>query len=325
MFIAADIGGTKARFGLYDPMADVRSPARTATLATAAAADPGDLVAEFAAHDDFTGVALAVAGAVVDGRARGSNLPWELDAAALRDRFQRPVQLMNDLEAIATFVPHAAASELEVLQPGVPVAGGPMGVIAPGTGLGEALLFADATGTYRSHPSEAGHLDFAPNNGRQDAWLAFQRQRHGHVSIERACSGGTLPAMYEFMCQQPGIEADPDVAVELRQADAAAGITAAALENRCPASVATLEMFADILAAAGGDLALQIVATGGIVLAGGIPPQILPALRADRFLHAFRHKGRFAHLTERTPVSVLINDSAGLTGAAMAHAAASAG
>jgi glucokinase len=319
MFIAADIGGTKSRFGLYDPTVGAAHPVRVANLPTAGAPDPGDLVAEFAGSDRFDAVSLAVAGAVVDERARGSNLPWDLDAKALSDRFHCPVRLLNDLEAIATFVPHATAAELEVLQAGIPVAGGPIGVIAPGTGIGEALLFMEADGNYRARPSEAGHLDFAPNNARQDAWLAYLRARHGHVSLERACSGTSLPVMYEFLRDTTDLVADAATATRLEEGDAAAAVTKAALGGACPVCEAALEMFVDILAAAAGDLALQIVATGGIVLAGGIPPRILPALRGDRFRAAFSHKGRFAHLTERTPVAVLLNEAAGLAGAAHAH------
>jgi glucokinase len=321
MFIAADVGGTNARFGLYDSHAEDTTPVRTATLATTAAADAGDLVAAFAGGDRFEALSLAVAGAVVDGRARGSNLPWDIHEQALRDRFACPVRLLNDLEAIANFVPHATTDELESLQAGTPVSGGPIGVIAPGTGLGEAMLFA-GDGGYRAMPAEAGHIDFAPNDARQDAWLTHLRKRYGHVSLERACSGSSLPRMYEFMQAQSGLGADPDVAAQIATAaDAAPLIAQAALADACPVCGATLEMFVDILAAAAGNLALQIVATGGIVLAGGIPPRILPALREPRFLRAFTHKGRFTHLAERIPVAVLLNENAGLTGAALMHLA----
>ncbi len=319
MFIAADIGGTHARFGLFEPAG---GPAprliRSGNLATTGAADPAELVAEFATGDQYDAIHLAVAGAVVDGLAHGSNLPWIVNRAALQDRFGVPVELINDLAAIANFVPHATPEQFAVLQQGEPVAGGPIGVIAPGTGLGQAMLFVEPDGAYRARPSEAGHLDFAPNNTLQDAWLGHLRARYGHVSLERACSGSSLPAMYVFMRHADEAKPNPEIAAAIEGSDAAATITAAALENHCPVCRATLEMFVEILGAAAGDLALQIVATGGIVLAGGIPTRILPALRGPGFLRAFRHKGRFTHLTARTPVSVLMEDDAGLWGAALA-------
>lgn len=322
MFIAADIGGTKARFGLYDPHAPTATPIRTASLRTAGAGDPCDLVAAFAGDDGFDALSLAVAGAVVDGSARGSNLPWDIHEHALRDRFACPVRLLNDLEAIAHFVPHAGPDELEVLQAGTPVPKGPIGVVAPGTGIGEAMLFAGDSG-YRAMPAEAGHVDFAPNDARQDAWLAHLRRGHGHVSLERACSGTSLPPMYAFMRVHSGLVANEDIATHIGAvADAAPIIARAALDDTCPVCAATLQMFVEILGAAAGNLALQIVATGGIVLAGGIPPRILPALRQQRFLRAFRHKGRFTHLAERIPVAVLLNESAGLAGAALMYLAA---
>jgi len=321
MFIAADIGGTRARFGLYDPRAESTAPVRTASMATTAAANPGDLVAAFAGEDHFEALSLAVAGAVVDGHARGSNLPWDIHEEALSERFACPVRLLNDLEAIANFVPHAATDELESLQTGRPVSDGPIGVIAPGTGIGEAMLFA-GDGGYRAMPAEAGHIDFAPNDARQDAWLAHLRERHGHVSLERACSGNSLPPMYAFIREYSELVADQKTAEQIATAaNAARLVSQAALADTCPVCAATLEMFVDILGAAAGNLALQIVATGGIVLAGGIPPRILPALRRRRFLRAFSHKGRFAHLTERIPVAVLLNEEAGLAGAALAHLA----
>jgi len=319
MFIAADIGGTNARFGLYDPRSTDATPVRTAILATTVANDPGDLVAEFAGGDRFEALSLAVAGAIVDGRARGSNLPWDIRAQALRERFACPVRLLNDLEAIANFVPYAGVDELEVLQAGRRVSGGPIGVIAPGTGIGEAMLFAGDHG-YRAMPAEAGHIDFAPNDARQDAWLAHLREEHGHVSLERACSGNSLPPMYAFMRAHSGLMSDGEIAAQIAATvDAAPLIAQAGLDDACPVCAATLEMFVDILGAAAGNLALQIVATGGVVLAGGIPPRILPALRRQRFLRAFRDKGRFSHLTERIPVAVLLNENAGLTGAALTH------
>jgi len=321
MFIAADIGGTKARFGLYDPHTENTRPVRTATLATTATADPGDLVDAFAGGDGFEALSLAVAGAVVDGRARGSNLPWDVHEQALRERFACPVRLLNDLEAIANFVPHAGPDDLESLQVGIPAPAGPIGVIAPGTGIGEAMLFA-GDGGYRAMPAEAGHIDFAPNDARQDAWLVHLREHHGHVSLERACSGNSLPPMYAFMQAHSGLVADPHVAAQITTAvDAAPLITQAALAGACPVCGVTLDMFVDILGAAAGNLALQIVATGGIVIAGGIPARILPALHQPRFLRAFSDKGRFTYLAERIPVTVLVNESAGVTGAALAYLA----
>jgi glucokinase len=319
MFIAADIGGTNSRFGLFEARAGNITALRTATLPTAGAADAADLVTEFASGTQFEALSLAIAGAVVDGCARGSNLPWELRAAPLAARLQCPVRLLNDLEAIATFIPHAPRAEFESLQVGTPVEGGAIGVIAPGTGIGQALLLG-AGAEYRAFPSEAGHIDFAPSDARQDAWLDHLRHQHGHVSLERACSGSSLPAMYAFLRGRDPEAADVAVSSQITAAaDPAAVITGAALDGSCAICAATLEMFVDILAAAAGNLALQIVATGGIVLAGGIPPRILPALRSPRFLAAFRAKGRFSHLVERVPVAVLLNDAAGMLGAAYAH------
>lgn len=321
MLVAADIGGTNARFAWFRRADDDLVFERADSLATTHFADPVDLVAAFVADQGVEGLALAVAGPVLDGVAHGSNLPWDVAATTLGERFDCPVHLANDLEAIARYVPAARSDELVPLQEGVPVPHGPIGVIAPGTGMGQAMLLDNGNGRLRAYPSEAGHIDFAANDELQDSWLCHLRQRHGHVSLERACSGSALPVLYDFLAGDDTAAPDPDVAARIAAAaDAAPLIVEAALNRSCPVCALALGTFIDILGAAAGNLGLQIVATGGVVLAGGIPPRILPALRAPRFLHAFNAKGRFAELTRRLPVRVLLTDDAGVRGAAHIYA-----
>lgn len=325
MFLAADIGGTKSLFGMFEYADGTLERIREGELLTGSADDPVELVREFTGSERPAAMSIAVAGAVVDGAARGSNLAWTVQAESLRAAFGCPVRLLNDLEATARYVPQAAPGEFEVLQVGERLEDAPIGVIAPGTGIGEAILLAGPTG-YRSYPSEAGHIDFAPTDERQDRWLRHLRTRHGRVSLERACSGVMMKPMYEFLRSLDEAEPDPATSREIAAADDPGPvITNAAVAGTCPVCVATLDMFTDILGAAAGNLALQVLARGGIVLAGGIPSKILPLLRRDRFLARFNDKGRFAYLMRSMPVSVLLNPAAGLMGAAWFHADRMAG
>lgn len=317
MYLAGDVGGTKTLLGLFTPGDGPRRPLETRSYPTVPDDPPDRVVRRFLDGRPVEGVVLGVAGAVLDGRAGGSNLPWQIDEEALADAAGAPARLINDLEAIAAFVPRLSPDDVVRLQEGRPEAGGAMAVIAPGTGMGEAMLVC-VDGRYRPLRSEAGHVDFAPNDDLQDAYLRWLRARHGHVSLERACSGAAIPELLEFLVQEDHASPSPEVAAELAgAADPTPLIVDAALAERCPACVRTLDVFAAMLGAAAGDLALQIVATGGVYLGGGIPPRIVPVLRDAGFLDAFRHKGRFRALMERIPVRVIDDDRTGLWGAAL--------
>lgn len=314
--LAADIGGTHARLGLFTRQGGVHRPAEMVELPTAAADNAASLLQGFLRGRVAGAACLAVAGAVLDGRAQGSNLRWPIDARELEASLGFPVRLLNDLEATAVWIASGETIESVELLPGEPAATGPMGIIAPGTGLGQAMLVR-FDGRHRAVASEAGHIDFAPADELQVAWWRHLRERHGHVSLERACSGGALPELYRFLAETGRAAADTAAAARIRAAaDAAAEISAAARAGNCPACTLALDTFAAMLGAAAGNLALQIVATGGIWLAGGIPPRILPALQTPRFTEAFLDKGRFRGLMERIPVHVLTETQSGLYGAA---------
>jgi glucokinase len=261
---------------------------------------------------------FGVAGPVVGGRARLTNLPWLLEETALRVALNlQAVRLLNDLETIANAVPHLVPGDLHTLSAGASVTGGAIAVIAPGTGLGEAFLTWEAT-EYHAHASEGGHADFAPTSPAEIELLRFMQGRFGHVSYEHACSGSGIPNLYDSLQQAGAIAASPDVVARLAAADDRTPlILQAALDSEkpCPLCAATLQMFVSILGAEAGNLALKVLATGGVYLGGGIPPRILPALADGRFLEAFRRKGRLAELLARVPVHAIISRVA-LLGAA---------
>jgi len=322
MLLAGDIGGTKTMLAVFAPRLGVHTPIVSATFTSGRYSSLGAMVQEFLATHPVTveQASFGVAGPVVGGQARITNLPWLLDQAELQATFGlSSVRLLNDLDAIAHAVPHLRPDDLYSLAIGQPTSGGTIAVIAPGTGLGEAYL-AWVGGQYVPFASEGGHADFAPIGTLQIELLRFLEDRFGHVSYERVCSGRGLPNVYAFLHAQ-GVAEEPQwLAEQLASAgDPTPVIVNAALdvERPCPLCRATLDLFVSILGAEAGNLALKVLATGGVYLGGGIPPRILPALSSGRFLAAFRAKGRFAGLLERMPIHVIRHPNVALLGAAV--------
>lgn len=328
MLLAGDIGGTKTALAIFSPetgsnAAVVQQEYRSASYPSLTA-----IIKEFLAATGLPveNACFDVAGPVLAGRAKVTNLPWEIDAAELQAALNlRAVLLLNDLEALALAVPLLAPQDLYTLNTGEPVMGGAIAVVAPGTGLGEAFLTWDGA-RYQAHPSEGGHTDFAPANELQRELLAYLQQKYDHVSMERVCSGLGLPNLYDFLRDCGHAVESPELAQQLAAAqDRTPVIVEQALRaNHAPAiCTAALTLFEDILAAEASNLALKVLATGGVYLGGGIPVRILAHLDPQRFMRVFQHKGRFADMLHRIPIHV-IKRQAALLGAAeygLQHAA----
>lgn len=316
MILAGDIGGTKTLLALFERAAGPAAPVEIASVPTRADTPPAEMVEAFLAGRAVERAALGVAGAVIDGRAQGSNLPWVVRQEDLAAATGSPTRLLNDLHALACWVPHLQAGAVVPLQAVDADPRGAIGVIAPGTGLGQAMLFHQG-GRHHPVPSEAGHIDFSPGNRREARWWHHLHERFGHVSLERACSGGTLPLLVEFLRRELDLPLDEACAAAMDAGeDATPTIVSAGLEQRCALCGEALQMFADMLAGAAGNLALQVMATGGIFLGGGLSPRLMPLLDCDRWRTRFRDKGRFAGLMESIPAAVIADDRAGLFGAA---------
>jgi len=321
MLLAGDIGGTKSNLAIIDPELGPRTPVAEETLSSSAYPNLRALLHDFVrstgAH--ITTACLGVAGPVIKGRATITNLSWTIDQEALRQDLRlNAVCLLNDLVSIAYALPLLAPGDLHTLNPGTPQDRGTAAVIAPGTGLGEAFL-TWAGQCYQAHASEGGHADFAPNSALERGLIAYLAERHGHVSYERVCSGLGLPNIYAYL-RDSGYAPEPNwLARELAQATDPTPVivnTALDAERQCELSVATLQTFVSILAAEAGNLALRVMATGGVFLGGGIPPRILPALCSPTFMCAFCNKGRLADMMLGFPVHVILNPKAPLIGAA---------
>ncbi len=318
--LAGDIGGTKTALAIFSSEDGPRTPLVEATFPSADYQSLEALVQKFLAQArrSVDRASFGVAGPVVGGRATVTNLPWVMDEAHLREALNlSSVRLLNDLDAIAHAVPLLQPSDVHTLQVGQPVPRGAIAVIAPGTGLGEAFLTWEGSG-YRAHPSEGGHVDFAPSNSLELELLGFLQRRFEHVSYERVCSGRGLPNIYAYFKETGGAEEPAWLAQRLVAADDPTPviIDAALGAVPCELCVTTLNTFVSILGAEAGNLALKVLSTGGVYLGGGIPPRILRTLENGRFLQAFRRKGRMGDLLSRVPVHVILYPKVGLLGAA---------
>jgi glucokinase len=318
-YLAADIGGTKTILALFSPTKGPHNPIIEKTYPSNDYDSLEDIVLDFlrGEPDGISGASIGVAGPVIGGKSHVTNLRWIVDAGSLsRVLDGAPVNLLNDLEAITTGIPYLKPLELATLIPGEPQVHGTIAVIAPGTGLGEG--FSVWTGErYRSYPSEGGHSSFGPETPVELELLNFLWPTFGHVSYERVCSGLGMINLYRFFRDGKGLAEPAWLKEELAGVnDPTPVIARAALEGKAEICTKSLELFVSILGSEAGNLALKVLATGGVYLGGGIPPRILPFLEMENFRRSFIDKGRFADVLNRVPVHVILHRHAGLFGAA---------
>lgn len=322
MLLVADIGATKTNLAIFSQGDGPRNPLAEASFPSEGYEGLEDVVREFLQDVDLSvdRACIGVAGPVIDGRAQGTNLPsWTIDETEVKKALNLSwVRVLNDLEVTANAIPILNEEDVEVLNAGRPVPHGPIGVVAPGTGLGEGFLVWDGS-RYRAYASEGGHTDFGPNSTQERGLLAHLYERFGHVSYERVCSGMGISNIYEYLkvsgyASEPawmtkyleGVEDRTPIIVE----------TAMDPEKECVLCSTALEMFVSILGAEAGNLGLKLMATGGVYLGGGIPPRILPALKGNTFMEGFLNKGRMRYVVEKIPAYVILTPDAPLWGAA---------
>jgi glucokinase len=320
MLIAGDIGGTKTDLAIYSPESGPHKPLAETEVHSADYPSLQAMVKEFLSQVKMSVdvASFDVAGPVINGRAKTTNLPWVMDEETMaRDLNLKAVHLLNDLEAVARAVPALRAQDVVPINKGEPVANGPIAIIAPGTGLGESFLTWDGS-QYIAHGSEGGHSDFAPTDERQIRLLQYLLPRLGHVGVERVCSGIGVPNIYEFLRDEEKIAERPEVAQAIASAkDHTKLIVEAAEDPANPSQLcrATIETLASILGSEAGNLALKVLATGGVYIAGGVALHVLNFLQQPQFVQSFTRKGRFQDLMERIPINV-ITTRAALVGAA---------
>jgi len=318
MILAGDIGGTKTRLALFTAAGERLESCVEETFPSREHGGLDEIVRAFVSQQQVsvTHAGFGVAGPVKHSRSETTNLPWVVDARQLAGQLGiASVVLINDLEANAYGVAALEAKDFVILSHGAPDAEGNAAIIAAGTGLGEAGLYWDGA---QHHPfaCEGGHTDFAPRNELEIELLRYLLTRFTRVSYERVLSGPGLYNIYQFL-RDTGRGKEPVwLTEELHEQDPAATISQAALTDRSALCVQALDLFVSLYGAEAGNLALKVMATGGLYVGGGIAPKILQKLQDSTFVQAFLTKGRMQPLLEAMPVRVILNDKTALLGAA---------
>src|SRR6202789_2478036 len=322
MILAGDVGGTKVHLALYNFVSGRLGLVRENKFPSSEHATLDEVVKTFLAQaegskEDILAACFGCPGPVRDGRLKLTNLPWILDTRDLVKSFSIPhISLINDLEANGYGIPELAPESIFTLHDGDPEATGHAGLMAAGTGLGQALLIWDGT-KHRPIPSEGGHCDFAARSNREIALLEYLRGTlKGRVSWERVVSGLGIKNVYAFLrdvekISEPGwlhdrmLAEDPNVVISQCAEDGSSSLC-----------FETMKMFSGAYGAESGNIALKVLATGGMYLGGGIAPKILKTLKIGTFMQAFLDKARLSPMLESVPVRVILDDTCALLGAA---------
>jgi len=321
MILSGDIGGTKTNLALFE--IDGRRLLRSAMTTVASRDFNGltDAIGSFllSPRPPIEAAAFGVAGPVIRGRVRTTNLPWVVDQQEIAKYLGiGVVRLLNDLEAMAWGIEMLDADDLVTLQEGSPDRTGNAALIAAGTGLGEAILFHHDGRLYPC-ASEGGHADFAPTNAEMDAFLVWMRDQIGHVSVERVASGIGLESMYQFF-HDPEQGGSPNHVTS--RAEIGAAVAKGASTGECGGCSRAFGLFLRSFGSEAANLVLKAGATGGLYIGGGIAFKNLEAMKDGRFLAAFHEKGRFADYMKRIPVHVILDQTTPLLGAGLAAARA---
>jgi glucokinase len=318
VILAGDVGGTKCNLALFTERDRKLTPVFKLRFASKEFARFDLIVKEFLrqgaayfAGEPILAAGFGIAGPVINNRVRATNLPWIVEAEQLVKEIKTPhVVLLNDLGATGHSLEHLPPQDFWVLNAGQPEPGGTKALLAAGTGLGQSILAWNGK-RYHVVPSEGGHSDFAPHTDQQIELLRFMRRRYPQVSWELILSGRGFRTLHEFLAPNVKHQVfdDPD-------ADPAPEITRQGLDKSCPVCVDTLNLWTAIYGAEAGNLALKVLALGGVFVAGGIAVKILEKMKDGVFFRAFQDKWKFENLLGNIPVSMVLNESAPLIGAA---------
>ena len=321
MILAGDIGGTKCNLALYQASGATRRKIADRRYESREFPAFEEVIAKFlldsraelkdAGAHPIEAAGFGIAGPIIDGRVKATNLPWVIDSAVLSKQLgTQHVVLLNDLEATGYSLGHLAPAELSILNKGAAAPRATQALLAAGTGLGESILFWDGS-RYIVAGTEGGHTDFAPRTEQEIEFLRFMKRNEPFVSVELILSGRGFRPIHTFL--------DPSVrhpSFEEPEADAAAPeITRLGLEGSCPVCVRTLDLWVSMYGSEAGNLALKTLARGGVWVAGGIAVKIRKKMEDGTFFRAFCEKEKFAALLAEIPIRMVLNEEAPLIGA----------
>jgi glucokinase len=318
--LAGDIGGTKTNLAIYSVEGQRKlSLIREASFPSSHYNGLEAVISEFlgSGQEKVAAGAFGIAGPVLDGEVFATNLPWRVTTTNVAQALGCDrVRLMNDLETTAYGALFLPPQEIQTLHEGTPRRGH-RAVIAAGTGLGQAFLFWDGQ-RYRPVATEGGHADFAPRDEQEVALLHFLRQHYSRVSYERVLAGPGLVNIFKFFDQVLHKPVAPAVRARLQTEDPAAVVGQAGVAGTCETCVAAVALFLSLYGAQAGNLALTVMATGGVYVGGGIITKLLPKITTSAFLHSFQAKGRYTPFMAKIPVHIILNAKTAQLGAAQA-------
>ena len=320
MILAGDIGGTKTNLALYevnDGELNIYAQHQFPSRDFASLTDVIDAFKALTPLPEISSACFGIAGPIIEGRCRTTNLPWDITTAQLQEYLgTEQVKLLNDLESTAYGMLYLPEDEFVSLNSKGRHIDGNRAIIAAGTGLGQAMLFYDGNG-YHPIGSEGGHCDFAPLTPQQDKLLIWMRNRYpGHVSFERILSGPGIYTLYEFLVET-GFGSQPASMLNIPEGkDRSAMVSECAISEQNPLCLEALRLFAEIYGAEAGNLALKSLSLGGVYIGGGIAPKILPILTNNHFMNGFLSKGRFNEMLQGMQVKISLNTETSLLGAA---------
>ncbi|MEO6549584.1 MAG: glucokinase [Ferruginibacter sp.] len=317
IILAGDIGGTKANMLLSRFSGSGLQTIKEARYVSKDFNAFTEIITHFLEGQTCPdNICLSVAGPVIEGRVKFTNLSWNIDSEEISKHVGgKPVAILNDLESTAYGLAGLKQEELSVLYKGTNDTPGNIAILAAGTGLGEAGLFFDGK-QYHPFATEGGHSDFAPRTERDMSILTFLWGRHEHVSWERLLSGNGIFTLWEFLTQEEKKEKPDWLLKKMENTDPAPVISKAAVEKSCPVCMETIELFNRFLAIEAVNMILKLKATGGLYLAGGIAPKLLPLLTPETWKDVFEKSGRMRQLLKEVSVYVVLNEKAPLLGAA---------
>jgi len=316
--LAGDVGGTNARLALVELDGCGARIARDGRYRSRDFAGLTPIVRRFCQEVGSRPdrACFGIACPVVGDECTMPNLPWTINARKLAVEIEIPrTTIMNDFVAVGHGIELLGPSDLATLQEGTPTPQAPIALIGAGTGLGQGFLLWEGE-HYRVLASEGEHGDFAPSGDLQSGLLQFLRRQFGHVSWERLVSGPGIVNAYQYLLASAVAAEGTTVHEEMEQEAPAAVIIRHGLAKTDCLSHRALDLFCEIFGAQAGNLALTVVSTGGVYLAGGIAPRIVERLKEGPFLSAFLNKGRMSELLSRIPVHVIMNPNVALLGAA---------
>lgn len=316
--LAGDVGGTKANLAIFEATADQITLRKTSTYHSGQYDSVIKIIQQFFQENPGykpDRISLGVAGPVFEGHAEITNLPWVIDKKEIAAATNiQQISLINDLEATAYGLAGMTEKDFFVLHPGEPGIRGNMAVLAPGTGLGEAGLFWDGK-VHHPFATEGGHSDFSCRNEEDMELHNFLLQKYKVVSWESVIAGPAIHDIYNFLCQVKKRPVSVSVTDAFKQDDPSAVISEAAVAGTDPVCVEAMRLFVLYLARESGNLILKMKATGGLFLAGGIPPKIVPLLKQPDFYNNLLDCDRMQDLVKKVPVKLLLNDKAPMIGA----------